>query len=120
MFYSTRKTLKLEQIGALNWGPFGILQLFSRKTSKKLKEDPLKSLKFCQKSLTTRKKLKGGPFGIFQHFCRKISKKNKGTLWNFSTFLSQNIKKNEGGPFEVKKISRKKSHIAEKAERGTI
>ena len=39
-----------------------------------------------------------------------------GTLSDSSTFLSQNIKKIERGPFEVKKIS-KKSHNAEKTER---
>ena len=32
-----------------------------------------------------------------------------GTLWDFSTFLSQNINKIERGPFEVIKIFSKKS-----------
>ena len=73
---------------------------------------------------------KVGPFGIFTHpFCCKISKKlegdplekknlekkvsqcrktERGTLWDFSTYiLLQNIKETGGGPFEEKKILEK-------------
>ena len=56
------------------------------------------------------------------HFRGKISqcrkKTERGTLWDFPTsILSQNIKKNAGGPFG-KKIPKEKSHSAEKIERG--
>ena len=43
-----------------------------------------------------------------------------GTLWDFSTFLSQNINKIEEGPFEVIKIFPKKSPtMPKKTGRGT-
>ena len=47
-----------------------------------------------------------------QVFFYSTPKKPKtGTLWDFSTFLSQNINKSERGPFEVIKLfSRKVSH----------
>ena len=59
----------------------------------------------------------------FFHFRDKISQCQKklkgGTLWDFPTsILSQNIKKNAGGPFEEKKfrkkIRKKMSRSAEK------
>ena len=62
-------------------GPFEIFQHFCRKTSTKLKGHPLKSLEYFRKSLTM------------------LKKNEKGTLWEFSTFLSQNIKKIEGDTF---------------------
>ena len=40
--------------------------------------------------------------------------------WNFSSILSQIIKKIEGGALLVKKILSKKSHNAEKTKRGTL
>ena len=57
------------------------------------------------------------------HFREKISQCRKklkgGTLWDFSTsILSQNIKKNAGGPFGENFFSKKKSRSAEKNERG--
>ena len=52
------------EIGALKGRPYGIFQHFCRKTSKKLKGDPLESLKFSPKSLAMPKKLKGGQFGF--------------------------------------------------------
>ena len=52
----------------------------------------LKKFFFREKISQCRKKLKGG------------------TLWDFPTSnLSQNIKKMQGGPFEEKKTSKKKS-----------
>ena len=80
LFYSNRKTQKLDRIGALKEEPFSIFQHFCRKTSTKLKGDPLKSLKHFQKSLTKSKNARVDPL-VF-----------------FSTFLRQNIKKIEGGP----------------------
>ena len=52
--------------------------------------------------------------------CLTIPKKLKGgTLWDFpASILSQNSKKIEGGPFGEKFFSEKKSHNAEKTERG--
>ena len=89
-FYSARKAQNMDRIGALKGRPFGIFQHFCRK----LKGDPLESLKNFRQSLTMPKKLKGAPFGIFQHpFCHKTSKKR------------------EGGPFED--FFSKKSHNAE-------
>ena len=84
------------------------------------------------------KNWKGGPFEVFQHpFCRKtwknwriffyfrdnISQCRKklkgGTLWDFPTsILSQNIKKNAGGPFGEKNFPEKKSRSAEKNWKG--
>ena len=40
----------------------------------------------------------------------------RGTLWDFSAFLLQNIKKNEGGPFGEKEI--RKNHNAKKNWKG--
>ena len=41
------------------------------------------------------------------------------TVWNFLTFiLLQIIKKHEGGPFEYIKYFQKKSHSAEKYQKG--
>ena len=55
--------------------------------------------------------------------CRKShnaeKKLEEWTLWDFSTFLSQNIKKTEGGLFGEKK-SDKKSQNAEKMEGWTL
>ena len=46
-------------------------------------------------------------------------KLKRGTLWDFSTsILSQNIKKNAGGPFGEKIFSKTKSRSAKKNERG--
>ena len=64
---------------------------------------------------------------IFFSFREKISQCRKklkgGTFWDFPTsILSQNIKKNAGGPFEEKKfrnkIRKKMSRSAEKNEKG--
>ena len=65
---------------------------------KKLKKT---KFSFSGKNLNAEKKLKGG------------------TLWDFLTsILSQNIKKNAGGPFGENFFSKKKSRSAEKNERG--
>ena len=83
-----------------NWkgGPFGGFQHpFCRKTSKNWT-----GKLFSEKNLTVPKEnWKGGPFGIFQHrFCRKTAKKIEGgNLWGKFFFG-------------------KKSHNAEKTERG--
>ena len=65
---------------------------------------------------------------IFFYFREKISQCRKklkgGTLWDFPTsILSQNIKKMQGGPFEGKKLRKKKSEkkclaVPKKIERG--
>ena len=66
------------------------------------------------------KKLKKKFFFIFGIKSHNAEKKLKGgTLWDFPTsILSQNIKKNAGGPFEEKKfrkkIRKKMSRSAEK------
>ena len=58
------------------------------------------------------------------YFRKKISQCRKklkgGTLWNFPTsILSQNSKKLKGGPFgDKRKFRKKKSHSAEKTQRG--
>ena len=45
----------------------------------------------------------------------------RGTLWDFPTsILSQTAKKLVGGPFGKNFFFRKKSHNAEKTERGTL
>ena len=81
VLYSTRKTQKLSPIcapratGALKGGPFGFFQHFCCKTSKKLKGDPMKSLKILKKISRYRKKLNGGLFGIFQH--HSVAKRQK-------------------------------------------
>ena len=63
--------------------------------------------------------LKGGPFGEKTNFRKKSLTMpfGGGTLWGFSTsILSLNIKKLKGENFYF----RKKSHSAEKTERGTL
>ena len=55
------KPKKLDRIGAMKEGPFGIFQHpFCRKILKKLKGDTLGTF-FFEKSLTMSKKLKEGP-----------------------------------------------------------
>ena len=77
----------------------------SRRTSKCQsigESGPFYEKKFLKKSLTMPKKTE------------------RGTLWDFSTFiLSRNSKKIEGDPLR-KKIPEKKSRIAKKTERGTL
>ena len=75
--YSTRKTQKLDRTGALKGEPFRIFNIHSVvQNFKKLKGDPLKTLKIFEKSFTMPKKTERG---IFQHpFCRKITKNWKG------------------------------------------
>ena len=65
------------------------------------------------------KKLKKTKIFIFGKKGHNAEKKLKGgTLWDFSTSIpSQNIKKMQGGPFEEKFFSKKKSRSAEKNER---
>ena len=55
------------------------------------------------------KKLKKKNFFYFRDKISQCRKKLKGgTLWDFPTsILSQNIKKNAGGPFEEKKFRKK-------------
>ena len=79
-------------------GPIGLLNTQSVvKYQRNWRGDPLERKKIRKKKSHIAEKLKGGPFGVFQHpFCRKTSKNWKGKYFIFG----------------------KKSHSAEKNERG--
>ena len=75
---------------------------------------------FTIHSLAKHQKIEGMKIFYFRKKISQCRKKLKGgTLRNFPTsILSQNSKKLKGGPFGDKKISKKKSHSAEKNSKG--
>ena len=85
LFYSTRKTRKLDRIGTPG-GRFEIFHPFWRKSSKKLKGE-----NFLQ-SLTMPRKLKWEPFRLAR-YCTLRGKKRKklfwptGTIWHILKIL---------------------------------
>ena len=67
------------------------------------------------------KKLKGGKFFTFGKKSHSAEKTVWRTLWEFPTsILTQNSKKNEGGPFGGKFFFEKKVSQCQKNERGTL
>ena len=91
-------------------GPFGEKKIIEKKShnTEKLKGDPLGV--FNLHSVAKHQKSEGEIFFlIFGKKSHKAEKKQKGgTLWDFSTsILSQNSKKNEGGPFGEKVFPKK-------------
>ena len=75
---------------------------------------------FTIHSVAKHQKIEGMKIFYFRKKISQCPKKLKGgTLWNFPTSnLSQNSKKLKGGPFGDKKNFEKKSHSAEKTQRG--
>ena len=78
-------------------------------------------------------KIEGGPLEIFKKFRKKLNRFSaekciRGTLWAFPTSIQlQNLKKMKGEPFgdtdkfskkSLTKRGRRKSHDAEKLEKG--
>ena len=76
LLYSNRKTQKLDRIGALKGGPFGISQHFCRKTSRKLKGRPFGGKNSPKKVPQCRKKWNGGPFSLLARYFVALKKKN--------------------------------------------
>ena len=95
LFYSTRKTQKLDRIGALKGGPFRIFQHFSHKTSKKLKGG-LFGGKICfeKKVPQCRKNWKGRPFSLARYCLLREKKENLFDSVQFDTIKFRRTFKN--------------------------
>ena len=105
-FYSTRKTQKLDQIGApgTKAGALkgGTLLEFSIFLSQNIQN------------------IEGRPFGDNKNFLRKslnAEKTERGTRWDFSTSFLQNIKKRKENLWRKKKFEKKVSQRRKKTGR---
>ena len=82
-FYSTRKTQKLNRIGAIKGGTLSdFLTSIVAKHQKKIEREPLEE-KFRKKVSQCRKKLKGGPFNLAR-YCMLRAKTGKTFFVQFA------------------------------------
>ena len=73
-----KKTQKLDQTGTLKGGPFWNFQYFCRKTSKKLKGDPLRTLKNFRKSHNAEKTEMGT---LWSRLVLYVTRKKGESFW---------------------------------------